>query len=122
MAWLALAPSGEASATQTVSVPELSALAKTGKVAFDATCAQCHGTNGSGTDKGPPLIHRIYNPGHHGDESFRRAVRNGVQRHHWNFGDMPAQPKVTDRQVEEIIAFVRAVQTANGIIREEHNM
>jgi mono/diheme cytochrome c family protein len=37
--------------------PELSELASRGKAAFDANCAACHGANGSGSDKGPPLVH-----------------------------------------------------------------
>lgn len=100
---------------QTISIPDLSRIAETGRRAFDVNCASCHGENGSGTEQGPPLIHSIYHPGHHGDPSFHRAVREGVRRHHWNFGDMPAQPKVTERQTEAIIAFVREVQRANGI-------
>ncbi|MBI2241467.1 MAG: cytochrome c [Magnetospirillum gryphiswaldense] len=117
-----LAPSRERGGTPELRQPDLSRTAVAGKRAFDATCAECHGASGSGTDKAPPLIHRIYNPGHHGDESFFRAVQNGVRRHHWNFGDMPPQPKVTEKQAEEIIAYVREIQVANGIRWEEHRM
>lgn len=103
-------------------LPELSQVAASGKRAFDANCAQCHGTNGAGSEKGPPLIHRIYNPGHHADEAFFRATRDGVRRHHWNFGDMPPQPQVTKTQIDEIIAYVREIQRANGILYQEHRM
>jgi mono/diheme cytochrome c family protein len=96
-------------------LPELSQGALEGKVEFDANCASCHGENALGTDKGPPLIHVIYEPGHHGDESFQRAAANGVSQHHWPFGDMPAQPQVTREQVEEIVRYIREVQLANGI-------
>jgi mono/diheme cytochrome c family protein len=123
VAWTAIAPSEPADApAQGILVPELTRVAEAGKRAFDANCASCHGANGLGTDKGPPLIHRIYNPGHHADESFFRAARDGVRRHHWNFGDMPAQPQVTEREVESILAYVREVQRANGIRYEEHRM
>lgn len=108
--------------TPRLRMPELSRGAAAGKRAFDANCAQCHGPSGTGSDKGPPLIHPIYNPGHHGDGSFFRAVREGVRRHHWTFGDMPAQPQVTKRQIEDIVAYVREVQVANGIRGEEHRM
>ncbi|MCW5631975.1 MAG: cytochrome c [Rubrivivax sp.] len=106
----------------TIRVPALSTQATAGKNAFDANCAQCHGANGSGTDKGPPLVHDIYNPGHHADESFHRAVRQGVRQHHWPFGDMPAQPQVSKAQIEDIVRYVRELQQANGIVSRPHRM
>jgi mono/diheme cytochrome c family protein len=105
-----------------VKVPKLSAQASAGKVAFDANCAQCHGTNGAGTKQGPPFVNDIYNPGHHSDIAFSYAVRQGVRRHHWPFGDMPAQPKVTDAQVADIVRYVRELQEANGIFYKLHQM
>ena len=68
-----------------------------------------------GGDGGPPLIHKIYEPSHHGDETFHLAGRRGVMQHHWDFGPMPAQPQVTEETMTQIIAFVRATQRANGI-------
>ncbi len=105
-----------------VRVPELSALAKRGKISFDKNCAQCHGANGSGTDKGPPFVHTTYNPGHHGDDAFYRAAKKGVQSHHWPFGNMPAQPQVSDRQLAGVIKYVRELQQANGIYYKAHRM
>ena len=68
-----------------VNVPaDLSAKAMSGKVAFDLKCAACHGGNGAGQDGvAPPLIHKIYEPSHHGDEAFQRAAKLGVRSHHW---------------------------------------
>ncbi|HVI50122.1 MAG TPA: cytochrome c [Candidatus Sulfotelmatobacter sp.] len=100
----------------------LSPMAKFGKLAYDGTCAQCHGVNGAGTDKGPPFVHPIYNPGHHGDDAFFYAAHNGVKQHHWKFGDMPAQPQVGDQQLSAIVAYVRELQEANGIVYQEHRM
>ena len=101
--------------TVNVSVPSLSPVALSGKAIFDANCAACHGDNASGTEQGPPLIHNIYNPGHHGDESFLLAARQGVRQHHWPFGNMPPVEGVTDGDVKMIIAYVRELQRANGI-------
>jgi hypothetical protein len=70
---------------------------------------------GGGTDNGPPLIHKIYEPNHHGDLAFQRAVRQGSRAHHWRFGDMPPQPQVTDADVSVIVKFIREIQRANGI-------
>lgn len=103
-------------------VPPLSEEARAGEVIFNANCAKCHGTNGTGTDKGPPLVHDIYNPGHHSDEAFQSAVRNGAPQHHWPFGNMPAQPQVTPDQVTQILSYIRALQTANGIHYRPHRM
>lgn len=109
-------------ATVDVKVPTLSAAASAGKQAFDANCAQCHGKNAGGTDKGPPLVHDIYNPGHHADEAFVRAVRNGVQQHHWQFGNMAPLPQVTETDVSGVVRYVRELQEANGIFYKQHQM
>jgi mono/diheme cytochrome c family protein len=123
LGWAVLAPSEPVARDQGFRLPRLTAEATAGQAAFDANCAKCHGANGTGgTGKGPPLIHPIYNPGHHGDESFFRAARYGVRAHHWKFGDMPAQPQVSDAELAEIVAYVREVQVANGIVYQEHRM
>ena len=98
-----------------VEVPALSAKAQLGSRTFDANCVPCHGPNASGTDKGPPLVHRIYEPSHHGDASIRRAVRLGVQPHHWRFGSMP-KIALSDRELDGVIAYIRELQRANGIL------
>ena len=78
----------------------LSPEAQMGKQAFDAACAKCHGANGSGSmGFGPPLVHVIYEPNHHGDRAFYIAVQQGVRAHHWPFGNMPPQPGLTPNEV-----------------------
>lgn len=59
-------------------MPRLTPMAQAGQRAFDATCAKCPGAYGLGTDKGPPFLNPIYNPGHHPDDAFLRAVRNSA--------------------------------------------
>lgn len=100
-----------------ITVPDtLSADATIGQRAFDATCSACHGANATGKmGFGPPLVHKIYEPGHHADMAFVMAVQNGVRAHHWPFGDMPAQSGLTRADVGAIIAYVRELQRANGI-------
>ena len=93
-----------------------------GEVLFNASCAECHGENAAGTDQGPPLIHDIYNPGHHSDEAFYLAASIGARQHHWQFGDMPPQPQVSREDVTMIIRFIREVQAANGIGYKPHDM
>lgn len=100
-----------------VAVPEnLSSNASIGKLAFDAKCAVCHGSNAAGREgTAPPLIHKIYEPSHHGDASFQRAVKQGVRAHHWRFGNMPPVGGLTEGDVKMIIAYVRELQRENGI-------
>jgi mono/diheme cytochrome c family protein len=105
------------SAIVEIVVPEsLSANARVGKVAFDAKCAACHGVNAVGqTDVAPPLVHKIYEPSHHADESFQRAVSLGVRQHHWPFGNMAPVEGIARGDVAMIIAYIRELQRANGI-------
>jgi mono/diheme cytochrome c family protein len=112
----------QAQKTVNVRVPPLSKVAARGKMAFDANCASCHGVNASGTDKGPPLVHDFYNPGHHADGAFFLAAKLGVRQHHWRFGDMPPQPQVTQEQLATIVRYVRELQAANGITYHPHRM
>ena len=90
-------------------------LVRQGEIAFNARCAICHGADAVGTAAGPPLVHRIYEPGHHQDFAFHNAVRNGVTAHHWQFGNMPPLPGVPDSDIEAIICYVRELQLAAGI-------
>jgi mono/diheme cytochrome c family protein len=99
-----------------VLLPALSEAEQVGEAAFNARCAACHGGNAAGRKgAGPPLVHKIYEPGHHGDAAFLMAAKNGVRSHHWPFGDMPPVTGVTQGEVKSIIAYVRALQRANGI-------
>ncbi len=102
-------------APDSVQVPKMTPELNLGKLNYEAKCASCHGINTVGTDKGPTFLHRVYHPGHHGDGAFYQAPKNGVRAHHWPFGDMPAVDGITDSQIEKIIAYIRALQQANGI-------
>lgn len=108
---------GEGEAIAQVVVPDkLSANAQLGKRVFDGACAVCHGTNAAGQNGvAPPLVLKIYEPSHHGDEAFLRAAKNGVTAHHWRFGNMPPVAGLTDGDVKMVVAYVRELQRANGI-------
>ena len=100
---------------QEIREPDLSGALATGKFIFIAKCSACHGDKAQGTDKGPPFLTRIYHPGHHGDESFRLAARNGARAHHWKFGDMPPVEHITDGRIEQAISYIRSLQQADGV-------
>lgn len=82
---------------------------------YDALCAGCHGIGAVGTQQGPPLVHDLYVPGHHRDSAFRRAISQGVEAHHWPFGNMPPVPDVTPEDAAEIIKYIRALQNSAGL-------
>ena len=115
MQWLDDDPVHPDDAAATLTIPALSAEAEAGAALFEQKCMECHGRHAAGSDRGPPLVHIIYEPNHHGDIAFRRAVSNGVRAHHWRFGDMPPVDGVPDEDAETITRYVRELQQANGI-------
>ena len=86
-----------------------------GERTYDANCRACHGPLGIGTQAGPPLVHRIYEPSHHSDAAFQLAVSRGVRAHHWTFGNMPPLPTVDSAEVARATAYVRWLQRQAGI-------
>lgn len=87
-----------------------------GKIQYEQSCAACHGKDLGGTaEKGPPLLHRVYEPSHHSDAAFQLAVKNGARAHHWKFGDMAPVPGLTPDDVAHITAHVRMMQRKAGI-------
>lgn len=108
---------GKAAPIVAIKIPtSLSAKAQLGQSKFKENCAVCHGQNAVGQQGiAPPLVHIIYEPSHHGDESFQRAVALGVRAHHWRFGNMPAIEGLNPSDVAHIIAYVRELQRENGI-------
>ena len=112
---VALTVSAQSIDPLTVKEPEASPEINLGKMTYQAFCQECHGVNGVGTDKGPPFLHKVYHPGHHGDQSFYKAALNGARAHHWKFGDMKPVEGIKEEQVKSIILYVRALQKVNGI-------
>ena len=103
---------------ENIMVPDqISELGVLGKNIFELKCQSCHGINAAGRyEMGPPLVHKIYEPSHHSDQSFYRAVALGVKSHHWPFGNMAAIEGLTKGDVKAIISYVRELQRENGIL------
>lgn len=114
-AWLSMGDRNAGPDLANLAIPAFTEAEQEGRTHFEANCATCHGPNATGTEQGPPLVHIIYEPGHHADITFTRAVSLGVRAHHWRFGDMPAIEGVPEEEVIRITAYVRALQRANGI-------
>ena len=96
-----------------VPVSEDMAQINQGKKLFSRNCMRCHGPEATGTRIGPPLVHKIYEPSHHGDAAFFMAVARGVKSHHWKFGDMAPVPGVKPEDVALIVA-IRALAAEKG--------
>lgn len=86
-----------------------------GKVPYNQNCASCHGADLKGSDKGPPFLHRIYEPSHHADLAFQLAVKNGSRAHHWQFWDMKPVPGLSPDDVAHMTAYIRSEQRKAGI-------
>lgn len=93
---------------------ESTAPGERGAELYEANCASCHGPDLRGTERGPSHLSIVYEPAHHPDDSFRSAIANGAGQHHWNFGNMPAVPGLSDADVDEIIAHIRSEQEREG--------
>jgi len=99
-----------------VIVPDLGSAERGGEAAFNKFCAECHGRNAGGREGfGPPLVHEIYRSDHHADISFLYAPIVGVKAHHWDFGNMPSIPGISDQETALVLKYVRTLQAANGI-------
>ncbi len=119
--WGLLSPSADAPSGPLLQLPTPGALtagpavADAGNGPFREFCAECHGDEAVGTDKGPPLVHMYYEPNHHADASFVLAARRGAAQHHWTFGPMEPVARVSDSELYAIIGYVRSLQRAAGI-------
>ncbi len=97
-------------------VPPLTGMAEAGRKVFEAVCVSCHGGALRGTDNGPPLLHPFYALGSaHGDDVILAAMNNGAKSHMWKFGDMPKPEGLKPGQDKDVLAYIRAMQAANGL-------
>ena len=109
-------PAGPVPVTTLIQSPKVPFMYALGLQAFRDKCSSCHGQWAEGVaDKGPPLVHPYYQPGHHPDDAFYRAAKNGVKSHHWRFGDMPPVEGITEKDIAAILRFVRWWQEQNGV-------
>ena len=98
-----------------IAIPELTETAQAGARLFASKlCALSRHARDRHRSRAA-LVHAIYEPGHHSDATFYRAVSQGVASHHWSYGNMAPVPGVSHRSVTKIVAYVRELQRANGI-------
>jgi len=73
---------------------------------MDNGCSNCHGDKLQGGTNGPPLVYPMYKRTSHSKGRFFVSIRNGVKQDHWYFGDMPANPQLTDSEIDDLISFI----------------
>ncbi len=98
--------------TQSPSVP---AELNLNKMLYGKFCSSCHGVDLKGTKQGPPFLHRVYHPSHHGDGAFFLAAKKGARAHHWKFGNMPPVAGTNEGIIASIVKYIRYVQKQAGI-------
>ncbi len=89
-------------------------LVSRGAEIYAAECAECHGSDLRGTDKGPSHLSQVYEPNHHADGAFILAIQRGTPAHHWRFGDMPSIDGLDGDDIAAVTAFVREQQRIHG--------
>jgi len=87
---------------------------KAGQNAFHKICSNCHGSDAMGKyTQAPRLIDQEYLAPNFEDEDIRETIINGTDK-------MPPQRKnVTDKEITEIIKYLRYSQKAAGLEAEE---
>lgn len=104
------------SITASPHIPELSASAQHGRAIINSQCIECHGVDGTGgSRKGPPLLHPMYREAIFPDHHYKRVLIEGRPQNNWKFGPMPAQPQLSDADMNGIIAFIREVHDETGV-------
>ena len=86
-----------------------------GEAVYGANCAQCHGEDLAGTERGPSLLAAVYRPSELPDAAVADAIRNGVDARLWDYGPMPANGALSDAQIDAVVQFLRAEQEPAGV-------
>jgi cytochrome c oxidase cbb3-type subunit 3 len=78
-----------------------------GKRTFTSTCAQCHGLDGKGSERGPNIAER-QSVQRLSDSQIFRVIENGVPG-----SGMPAFHSLEDAQIRAVVAYLRTLQGKN---------
>ena len=85
---------------------------KLGQFSFHKVCAQCHGADAMGGKRAPNFLQEKCVPKNFSNARITRTIINGSDS-----GAMPSQKKrVTDKEIGEIIQYIRYSQKEAGII------
>ncbi len=87
-----------------------------GERIYAANCAQCHGADLAGTDRGPSLLSPVYGPDQVSDAAMADVIRNGAEQRLFEFGPMAGNGALSDEQIDSIIVYVRSQQGAELLV------
>lgn len=87
-----------------------------GERIYAANCAQCHGGDLAGSERGPSLLLEVYGPAELADAEMADAIRNGVEQRLFEFGPMAGNGALRDEQIDAVVTFVRAEQS--GVVAD----
>ena len=79
-----------------------------GRKAFVARCASCHGTDGNGGELGPAIAARAVL---RTDDELRAVLRNGFPS-----AGMPPFPTLADAEAADVVAFIRTLKPRAGAV------
>lgn len=87
---------------------------KEGQKIFHNVCANCHGPDAMGAHtKAPRLIDTDFIESEFSDDDLRETIKNGTDK-------MPPQKnKIDDREIAEVIKYLRYSQKAADLISED---
>ena len=86
--------------------PEL----KRAEVLFNSYCLSCHGRQGRGEGLGPPLLDSLFLSSLVSDEAAMRAITTGVNQRAYSYGAMPAVPRLSVTEAQQVVKYVRWLQ------------
>ncbi|MCK5444106.1 MAG: cytochrome c [Rhodospirillaceae bacterium] len=100
----------------TITVPQLNVAETRGREIFNGTCATCHGIDAIGdTDIGPPLMHPYYRMEIFPSDMVRRAIMLGKAQDKWKYGHMPAQIKLNENEITDVMKYFDALRENNSL-------
>jgi mono/diheme cytochrome c family protein len=85
-----------------------------GEQTYRDFCGSCHGRDFEGSSNGPSHLDAVYAPESTTDEDFRAAITQGAPEANYDLGSMPAIASLDDREIADVIAYIRSVQDERG--------
>jgi mono/diheme cytochrome c family protein len=95
--------------------PSVAGDVDSGAVLYDRNCAGCHGADGTGAADGPGLLYEQYALPGFDDQALVSAIVQGAPEEAWEYGAMPRIRGLSDQDLADLVAFVRALQGEAGL-------